>query len=133
MKMDFKEYFKKYNAQKRIDKFAKKYAGKKVVLYGAGYFANDLFKNYNLSKINITGISDLKFEYDDAGEYIGYKKIAPSELPNLEFDVLCITAYDDELIKEFLEDELFENKNMEFKVETLIKLGLFDYIKKLFS
>lgn len=133
MKTDFKEYLKQHKAQKKIDKMAEKYAGKKVVLYGAGYFASDLLRNYDFSKLNVIGVADIKFQDDDGGKYFDYKKIGAYDLPDKNFDVVLITAFDDEAIRDFFENDLFEGEQVNFNVETLITTTLFDYIKKLFS
>ena len=62
--MDFLNYLQKYNAQEKINKLAKKYKNKRVVIYGAGQFAKTAFENYDLSKLNIVAIADKKFEQE---------------------------------------------------------------------
>lgn len=133
MKTDFKDYLAKNKAQKRIDKLAQKYTGKKVVLYGAGYFANDLLENYDLSKLNIVGVADLKFQNNDKGDFFGYRKIGAYDLPDNDFDVILITTYNDEDVRDFFDDSLFEGIEIKFNVETLIRMGLFTYIKQILS
>jgi hypothetical protein len=133
MRTDFKEYLEKKKAQKAIDKIAKKYADKKVVLYGAGFFANDLLKNYDLSKLNIVAVADMKFQDNPEGDYYGYKKVGPYDLLEMDFDLLLITTYDDEPVKEFLSDDLLEGEEVNFKVKTLIKMSLWDYIKQILA
>jgi len=133
MKTDFKDYLEKKKAQKVIDKLAKKYKDKKVVLYGAGFFASDLLKNYDLSKLNIIAVADLKFQDDTNGDYYGYKKVGPYDLLEMDFDFLLITTYDDEPVKEFLFDDLLEGEDVKFKVKTLIKMSLWDYIKQIMT
>lgn len=128
MKTDFKEYLQKNKAQKAIDKIAKQYKDKKIVLYCAGYFASDLLKNYDLSELNIIGVADIKFQYDTDGDFYGYKKINAYDLLENEFDLLLITAYDDEPVKDFLKEELLEGEKPKFKIKTLIKMSLWHYI-----
>lgn len=131
MQTDFKEYLKKKNAQKRIDKLAKQYKDKKVVLYGAGFFASDLLRNYDFSKLNVIAVADMKFQDNDEDDFYGYKKISPYDLLEIDFDLLLITTYDDEPIKDFLNDDLLEGEDVTFKVATLIKMNLWDYIKQI--
>lgn len=133
MKTDFKGYLEKKKAQKLIDKIAKKYADKKIVLYGAGFFASDLLRNYDFSKLNIIAVADMKFQDDLEGDYYGYKKVGPYDLLEMDFDLLLITTYDDEPVKDFLEDDLLEGEDVKFKVKTLVKMSLWDYIKQILA
>ena len=55
-------FLKKQNFQKRIDKLSKKYAGKKIIIYGGGKAFELMCQNYDFSKLNIIGIADIKFE-----------------------------------------------------------------------
>lgn len=131
MKTDFKDYLKKKNAQKRIDKLAKKYTGKKILLYGAGFFSNDLMKYYDFSKFDIVAVADMKFQDDIEGNFYGYKKIDPYDIGEINFDVLLIAIYDDVPIRDFLEDEIFDVDGPRCKVETLIKMNIVEYTKML--
>jgi len=133
MRTDFKEYLEKKKAQKAIDKVAKKYKDKKVVLYGAGFFASDLLRNYDLSKLNIIAVADMKFQDDTEGDYYGYKKVGPYDLLEMDFDLLLITTWDDEPVKDFFADDLFEGEEVNFKVQTLIRMNLWDYIKQIIA
>lgn len=130
MTPNFKDYLKKKKAQKIIDKFAKKYSGKDIILYGAGLFATELLLNYDFSRLNIVGIADLKFQDNDEGYCFGYKKVGPYDLNEKNFDVLLIINYDDEITRDFIEDAVLEDDDF-VKIEALIKLSWFDYIKKL--
>lgn len=87
------ELFCKYNKrkiQKRIDKFAKQYQGKKVLLYGAGTFAELIFKEFDLSKFDVVGIADKKYgKKGKTGElYYGNKTYAPYMIRELKYDVI---------------------------------------------
>lgn len=131
MKTSFKNYLKKKNAQEVIDKLTGIYKDKKIVLYGVNLFTCDLFKNYDLSKLNIIGISDRVFIDDHDFEYCGYKKIKATELPQVDFDVLLISAYDDTDVKAFLKKDLLKNKKI--KIRTLIRMNFFEYVKGLIN
>lgn len=131
MKTNFKEYLEKKKAQKIIDKFAKKYEGKRIVLYGAGLFAGDLIRNYDFSKLNIIGVADKTFQENNDGDFYGYKKFGPYDLLQEDFDLLLITTYDDTSIRDFIENTIMHAKNAKFEVKTLISLNLFEYIKAL--
>lgn len=133
MQTNFKEYLEKKNAQKAIEKMVKKYKDKSIVLYGAGFFASEIVRNYDLSKLNIQGIADIKFQDDYEGDFYGYKKIGAYDLLEMDFDVLLITTYDDEPIKEFLKEDLFQGEDQNFKLDTLIRMNLIEYIKHVFN
>lgn len=133
MKTNFKEYLTKKKAQKAIDKIAKKYENKKIVLYGAGLFAGELIRNYNFSKLNIIGVADKKFQDDIDGEFYGYPKMGPYDLLETDFDLALITTYDDTYIKDFFKEDLLGDEDTKFKVKTLIRMNLFEYIKALIN
>lgn len=128
MRTNFKAYLEKKKAQKIIDKIAKKYQDKKVVLYGAGFFASDLLRNYDFSKLNVIAVADMKFKNDSKGEFYGYKKVTPEELLEMDFDLLLITTYDDKPVKDYLKNELLQGEDVKFKVLALIKMNLLEYI-----
>lgn len=130
---NFIEYLKKKKAQEKINKFAEKYQDKKIVLYGAGLFAGELIRNYDLSKLNIIGVADKKFQNNSEGDFYEYKKFGPYDLLENTFDLLLITTYDDTYIKDFLKKELFQGEDINFEIKTLIKMNLFEYIKAVFK
>lgn len=133
MKTNFKDYLEKKQAQKIIDKFAEQYKDKKIILYGVDLFTADLFRNYELQKLNIIGIADKSFEKHPEGEYYEYKKLVPNDLLEEDFDLLLITTYDDVEIKQFLKKDLLQGEEVNFRIKTLIKLNLFEYIKALLN
>ena len=85
--MSFEEQLQEINAQKKIDKLAKKLKNKKVLIYGAGEYSTAIFNNYDLSKINIVAIVDKIFEQNNNGEVFGYKSLAPREIKNIDFGI----------------------------------------------
>lgn len=133
MKTNFKEYLEKKKAQSVIDKIAEKYKDKKIILYGAGIFSEDLFRNYDFSKLDILGIADRDFKDHLEGDFCGYNKIGVYDLLEMDFDLLLITAYDDTDIKDFLKNDLLQGEDVNFKVKTLIKLNIFEYTKELLN
>jgi len=133
MRTNFKEYLEKKKAQKVIDETAEKYKDKKIVLYGADLFTGDLFRNYDISNLKVLGVADKTFQDNADGDYYGYKKFGPSDLLESDFDILLITAYDDTEIKEYLKKDLFQGEEIKFKIKTLIKLNIFEYIKELLN
>jgi len=133
MKTNFKSYLKKKNAQEAIDKIAEDYSGKKIVLYGVEHFTEDLFKNYDLSKLNVIGIADRTFHEYPETEYYGYHLMKDQELLTLDFDLLLITTYDDSEVKPYLKKDLLKDSDYNFKIKTLINMNVVEYIKGLFN
>lgn len=134
MKTNFKEYLKKKKTQEAIYKLAKELEGKKIILFGLDLFTGDLFRNYDLSKLNLIGVSDrFLHTHDNHHEYYGYKKIEAEKLSETEFDTLLISAYDDIEIKNYIKNELFKDKQINFNIKTIVKMNLFEYIKSLIN
>ena len=120
--MSILDYFKEVNAQKQINKLAKKYKNKKVVIYGAGEYFNLLNKNYDISKLNIVAICDKKFETSKELNKTKYNPIAPQELKEYDYDLIMVALYDDASLMDYLEyDLLINTKNENKKVISLIK------------
>lgn len=124
------KFLQKKNFQKRIDKLAKKYANQKIMIYGSGMGFVTVKENYDLSKLNIIGIADKKF--DNEGEYMGYKTYDPDSFMSQKPDVVLIGMIDPDIAESFFEEELYTDFG-KFKHEPLIKLSLFDLIKMLFK
>ncbi len=102
-KEEWEEYFKTVDEQKYIDILSKKLKNKKVLLYGAGLLSHVLLENYDLSKLNIVGICDKKFEKkSEEGTFLGYKKVSPDKLENVDFDIILFTLKEFKKIKQIL-------------------------------
>ena len=129
-KEELLKFLKKKNFQKRIDKLAKKYADKKVIIYGSGMGFVAVKENYDLSKLNIIGIADMKFDND--GEFMGYKTYDSDSFMNQKPDIVLIGMLEPDIAESFFEEELYPEFG-KFKHEPLIKLSLFDLFKMLFK
>lgn len=108
------EYLKKKKLQSRINKLAKKYKDKRIIIYGAGLFFTVISENFNLSGLNIVAISDKKFKTEE--EYKGLKAIPVSSINKSSFDVMIIATFEPENIEE------------NFKKEFYSKYGKFDIV-----
>lgn len=130
--MDHLEFFNDNNAQKQIDKLAKKYKNKKVVIYGAGIYFQIIKNNFDISKLNIIGIADKKFEYDKESNNTPYRTLSPQELNEADYDVILVAVYNYIEIEEFLKFKLLINgKNHNKKICKFIK-PTFTYFLKTF-
>lgn len=127
--MNLLDYFKKINTQQQINKLTKKYSNKKIVIYGAGEYFQILYNNFNLSKLNIVGISDKKFETSKDANFTTYKSLTPKELKEFDYDLILIALFDDTRVRNYLECELLSNtKNEKNTIISIVKPSLIDYI-----
>ncbi len=127
---DFVRYLEKKNMQKRIDLLAKKYRGKKIIIYGAGLFSSVIFDKYDLSGLNIIGISDVKFT-EEKQKFKGYDAIYPADISDYNPDLILIATY----YYFNVATALFENlQNMHLKTEIKVftKDSFFEKVKKLY-
>ncbi len=124
--MDFSEYLETYKAQDKIDKLAKKYKKRKIVVYGAGQFSNVIFQNYDLSKLNIVAVCDKKFEEAERS-FFNCRCISPDELKNFDCDLILIANFDYQRFITILDDHiLYRSKNEGIEIRPLIKLTFWD-------
>lgn len=113
------KYFSYTNEQKYINKLAKKYKNKKVILYGAGFILNLLFEKYDLSKLNIVAIADKKF--DGSQIFNGYRTISPSAINSLDADVVIFSMYP---YKFLIEKNILK---LDKKYDSLVKRTFFNF------
>lgn len=132
--MNFKDYFEAEKAQKQIDKLAKKYENKRIVIYGAGQYCRCLFENYDMSKLNIVAVADKKFERDNTCDFYGINCITPEALKEFDCDIILLGVYDTFYFLDFLENELLvDSKNKDVKIKPVIKQSFFGFLKSLFA
>ena len=128
--LDILSYFKDVNAKKQLDTLARKFAGKKIVIYGAGEYFNILNENYDLSKFNIIAICDKKFETSKDLNTTKFEALIPKELKEYDYDVILVALLRDIQICDYLErDILINTKNEDKKVLPMIEPNLFYLIK----
>lgn len=101
----------KNKVKKHISKLAKKYKNKKFIAYGAGKFAQEIFKKYDLSGLNIVAVVDKKFEEQYEKFFMNIKTIIPSEIINVDFDAILITNKDYFFFKKIVENLLNGTKH----------------------
>ncbi len=127
---EFVQYLQKKNFQKRIDQLAKKYRGKKMIVYGAGVLSSAIFDNYDLSGLNIIGVADNKFVEPDQ-EFKGYKAIYPADIPDYDPDVILLATYYSYKLCWFLMEDVLPNSG-KIKIKTIVPESLLERIKKIF-
>lgn len=116
------EYYKQINAQKQIDKLAKKYKNKKIIIYGAGIMTKTLFENFDFSKLNIIAICDNKYKVNSEERFFAYKTINPKELTTLDYDVIFVNLRKNNTFINKIKYRLIINsKNENKQVKALIE------------
>ena len=137
------KYFKDINAQKQINRLAKIYENKKIVIYGAGEYFKTLQDNYDLSVLNIVGICDLKFETSKELNPSNYKALNRNELKDYDYDIILTAIYDDahiysDLVNAILKDTNNNDKpighilepNFVYRIKNLFDKKMFYKIKE---
>ena len=114
------EYLKRIKQQQYINKLAKKWKHKKILLYGAGLTAKVLFENYDLSKLNVVAISDKKFENITDYNFYGIKTIPPNKIKDIDFDIVLFTLKEYKKIANIL-----KNNGCNKKMFSIIKNSRF--------
>ena len=130
--MNILGYLKAVHAQRQINKLARKYKNKKIVIYGAGEYFQILKNNFDLSNLNIVGIADKKFETSKDSNPTQYLALAPEELKEFDLDVILVAIYDDTSLCDYLEYQLLINTENEGKpVRSIVEPTILYTIKVL--
>ena len=130
--MDLEKYLQEINAQKQIDKIAKKYKGKKVLIYGAGTFFDLICKKYDISALNIVAISDMKFANDTSLNTTDFKAIKPDHMKDYDCDVIIVALLNDLSVAKSIEKNILSgSKNKKVPIVPLLS-PTFKYLIKLY-
>lgn len=85
---------------------------KKILLYGAGKAFEEFIKAFpQFLKLNIIAVADKKFI--KTGKFKGIKTIPPSEIPNMDFDIVLVTLLYAKPIVRFLKEDLHIEKEIQ--------------------
>ena len=133
---EFKDEFASYNYleefhfKKHLEKLSKKLEGKSVVLYGAGVFLEAINKYYDLSKLNIIGISDKRFdEHDENETFLGYKVYSKEELLTLNPDYIFVaTKFYMSIIEDMYYGTFYKSK---IKIKPLVRKPLLTLLREI--
>ena len=115
-------FLEKHNFKANLKKLEKEFAGKKIIIYGAGYIFQLVNKYYDLSKLNIIAVSDIKFNSHEPNEkFLGYNVCSPEEMPNLGADCILISAI---TFIPILKNLYYRFYNQKTKIKSLFYSGL---------
>ena len=131
----FKTTLVNNNFQNQLKKLEKKYKNKRILIYGTGIFFKAVQNNYDLSNLNIIGISDIKFknkeiEFDE--EY-GYKKISPENIYKFNPDIILIGTINPFDTERYLNQEIFKDKRNRIKYSYLFQENIKIKINNFFN
>ena len=114
---EYFKYLEKIKFEKHIKRLEKKLKNKKVIIYGTGNLFQYIYENYDLSKINIIGISDKKYETCPCDDFFNDKFTicAPDKIDELNPDYILVgTLYFVKII-DILENQVVKNKKIKIK------------------
>lgn len=127
----FKKYLKQINFEKNLNKLNKKLKNKKIIIYGTGLLFQHIQKNFNLSNLNIIGVSDIKFSNEQVGDkYLGYNVIPKALISEYKPDYVIVAS---ENYIGLLDSLSIEFKNDNIKFLPLAKKKTIDIIKTIWS
>ena len=124
---EIETFLTKSDAQSKINGLAERFAGKKIAVFCAGEFSRCIFKNYDLSKLNIIAIADRRFEQKRIHEFYGLKCIEPKDLITIGADVIIISAFDFIKFYDILTNTIL--KDFDIEIVPMIKTDLGSVVK----
>lgn len=123
-------YLYEFKFDKTLPKLIKKLKNKSVVLYGAGVFLELIKKYFDISGLNIIGISDRRFEnHGENEEFLGYKVYSPEELKELNPDYVLVATKNYINIIESLYYETL--KGSKIKIKPLMQKPFITLVKEI--
>ena len=126
------EYIKDVNFDKQLKKLNKKLKNKTIVIYGSGLLFKTIQANYDISNLNIIGISDRKYLIHEEGEKdCGFPIIPLSKIVDYKPDyVLIATLKFLEIMDNFIHEDF---RGTKIKVLPLVDKPLWKMIKEIFE
>ena len=125
---DLKKYLLDNNFSKQLKKLSGKVKNKTVIIYGTGSMFQTIIKNYDLSNLNIIGITDKKYLPEDKNKFdLGYKIIPYNEFSPLDADYILIAVQEYKPIQEY-----YKHYKLKNRVLPLVRLNpVNEFIKKI--
>lgn len=129
---DLKEHLEHIKFEKYLSKLNQKLKNKTVIIYGSGSLFQYIKEHYDLSKLNIIGISDMKFSQEQEGQdFSGYKIIPKNKMKDYNPDVVLVATLQYLGIIEDFEINVFDKTKT--KVYPLARIPLWDLIREIWS
>ena len=123
-------HLEKINFGEYLDTIEKTLKNKRVLIYGAGVLLKTAMKYYDLSKLNIIGISDKIYTVHEKDEkFYQYTVFSPEEMLKTNPDyILVSTKFYINIIYDIYTKKL---KNTKIKIKPLFKKSLFTLLKEI--
>lgn len=132
MSEELVQYLKKINYDKQYKRLMSKLKGKSVIIYGAGQLFQLINERYDLSSLNIIGVSDKKYTPEDEGQdFLGYKIIPYNRIMDYKPDYVAVATLNYLNIIESLVCEVFDKTKT--KVIPLAKKPLLTLLKEIWA
>ena len=126
------DFYRQINAQKQLDNIKEKFKDKKIVIYGAGLMSQILFKNFDLSKLNIIAICDNKYNKKSDEKFFSYSTLSPNELKESDFDIIFVNLRkNNEIIENIKYKILINSANEDKLVLPILKVPFGFLIRKI--
>ena len=126
------KFLKSVNFDKQLKKINKKTKNKTIVIYGTGLLFQKILENYDLSGLNIIGVSDMKFTLEKEGEdCLGYKIIPLEKIADYKPDYILIATLKFLGILNNFRNNLFKKTNI--KVLPLVDKPFLSLLKEIFE
>lgn len=128
----FESYLRKIDFNKKLKNLERKLNKKKIIIYGTGTFFQFIHNNYNLKKLNIIGISDMKYSVEQEGKIDLDYPIVPKQMIvkyNPDYILVATENYIN-IIEDF---ELKYLKDTKIKILPLAKKNLIDTLKRIWN
>jgi len=126
------EILKKYKFEKQLRKLETILRNKSVLIYGAGLFFKTIKEEYDLSKINVIGICDKRYQLNQEGDIdFGYKIIPYEKIIEYKPDyILLATLKTYNIYQSFQTKEI---KKAKIKVLPLVEKPFLELLKEAFE
>ena len=103
-----------------------KLKNKRILIYGAGLLFQTIYSNYDLSNLNIVGISDMSFSTkSELNNFCNLKVYKPSEINSLDIDCILVATLHH---KKIIENLRKSNKNFRGKILSIYEKS--DFISR---
>ncbi len=126
------ESLEEFKFKKQLVKLNKKLKNKTVVIYGTGLLFQKIKENYDLSNLNIIGVSDRKYTTEEEGrESFGYKIIPLEKIVDYKPDYILISTLKFLGIMDDFKNNVF--KGTKIKVLPLVDKPFLTLLKEIFE
>ena len=123
---------KKYKFDKQLKKYNKKLKNKTIIIYGTGLFFQKIIENYDLSGLNIIGVSDRKYTSEEEGkEVFGYKIVPLDKIIDYKPDYVLISTLKFLGIMDDFKNNVF--RGTKIKVLPLVDKPFLTLLKEIFE